>query len=100
MRHAVVGLSVITVLASGSAAAAQERTYTRALTCSAVKGIVVREHDAVLATNETSYELVHNSAMPCTSDETGAPAYVPTSDEANCFAGWRCKQRGSDGPSK
>lgn len=62
MTRVMAGLGIAVVLVSGTAARAQERIYTRALTCSAVKEIVAREHDVVLATSETSYEFVHNNA--------------------------------------
>ena len=94
------GLSIITMLASGAPAMAQQRPYTRALTCSAVKEIVAREQNVVLSTSSNAYEMVHRDVMACASDETGAPAFEPTSDDANCLAGWRCKQRNSDSQSK
>lgn len=94
------GLSIVTLLASGVAAEAQKRPYTQAMTCSAVKEMVAREKNIVLSTSANAYEMVHRDVMACASDETGAPAFEPTSDDANCLAGWRCKQRNSDSQSK
>ena len=59
-----------------------------------------REQNVVLSTSANAYEMVHRDVMACASDETGAPAFEPTSDDANCLAGWRCKQRNSDSQSK
>lgn len=89
---------IVVLLASGNAVLAQGRTDTRALTCAAVKAVVARDRDVVLATSDTAYEAVHQDNMACASDETGAPAFTPSRDDPSCFAGWRCKQRSNDTP--
>ena len=100
MARIRAGLRIMTLLVSGVAAEAQQRPYTQALTCSAVKEIVAREKNVVLSTSANAYEMVHRDVIACASDETGAPAFEPTSDNAKCLAGWRCKQRNSDSQSK
>jgi hypothetical protein len=82
-------------------AAAQERLYARTLTCQALKSAVARERHAVVASSETAYDIVHLDSGAClnANGETGEPVYVPTTDEPNCHAGWRCMQRSSDGSS-
>ena len=86
---------VLTVLATG--AAAQERVATRTLSCAALQARVARDRHVVLATSETAYEAVHLDSGSCRIDETAAPAFEPTADQPNCLAGWRCRQRNSDG---
>lgn len=98
MRHLTPAICTIALLVTGTAVHAQGRVYTRALTCAAIKDLVARDRDVVLASSEMAYEAVHRDSMACASDETGAPAYAPSSDEPACFAGWRCKQRSNDTP--
>lgn len=98
MRRLAPAFCIVFLLADGSAVLAQGRTDTRALTCAAVKAVVARDRDVVLATSATAYENVHQDTMACASDETGAPAFIPSIDEPSCFAGWRCKQRSNDAP--
>ena len=98
MRHAAAAICTVVLLATGTPGHAQERTYTRSLTCSALKDLVARDRNVVLASSETAYEIVHRDSMACASDETGTPAYAPAADEPSCFTGWRCKQRSNDTP--
>lgn len=98
MRHLARPICTVVLLLAGTAVHAQERTDTRALTCSAIKDFVARHGDVVLASSEMAYEAVHLNSMACASDETGAPAYAPSLDDPSCFTGWRCKQRSNDTP--
>ena len=97
MRRTASALGLAIALATGPAAVAQERPYTPALKGPAINTSGAREHKGGRASSEHAYELVHVNTMDCASDETGAPAFEPSSDEPNCLAGWRCKQRNSDG---
>lgn len=91
-------IAVAVILVSGlRPAVSQERPFTPALTCSAVKSIVLKEQNVALATSQTAYEMVHANSMDCASDEASVPAFEPTSDNPNCLAGWRCRQHNSDG---
>lgn len=97
MRTVTTALCLAAFLA-GSAVAA-ERQSTRGLSCSAIKALVTRDGEVVLASSETAYETVLADGGACQNGDSGSPAYVPSADEANCFAGWRCTQRSSDGSS-
>lgn len=88
-------LSLLAVIAATDASA-QGRTDTRAFTCSALKALVDRGGDVVLASSDHVYETVHRDSGACRLDETGLPAFEPTSDARSCFAGWRCGQRSND----
>ncbi|CAO4163011.1 hypothetical protein CLBKND_00662 [Methylorubrum aminovorans] len=83
---AVFGLAV-------TAASAQERPYTPALTCAAVQALVARQGRVVLATSPHAYEAVHYKSGDCRNEVTARPAFEPTLDDPNCFAGYRCVQR-------
>ena len=100
MSRLIPALSVVLALSAATSASAQGRVATQPLTCAALKALVARQGDVVLAGSELIYEKVHRDGGVCQQDETSAPAYEPTADEAFCFAGWRCKQRNSDSMSK
>ncbi|GJE29357.1 hypothetical protein [Methylobacterium organophilum] len=89
-------------LLAATGAVAQEtvrdgRPFTPALSCAAVKRIVAERGHAVLATSPNAYETVHLESGACREEVTAAPAFEPTLDDPNCFAGWRCRQRDNDG---
>lgn len=92
-----LALAVLLTMAAPAGAGAQGRLQTRSLTCPALKALVAKAGTAILASSEFVYETVHSNGGDCQQDETSAPAYEPTSDERDCFVGWRCKQRNSDG---
>jgi hypothetical protein len=89
--------AVLALAALSTGACAQERVYTRTLTCAALKARVARDQHLVLARSETAYETVHLDSGACRQDETGRPAFEPSADVPNCLAGWRCTQRNSEG---
>lgn len=93
-----VSAALLSIVASAAApmAEAQERTFTRTLTCAALKSVVARKGGVVLASSERAYETVYRDGGACKQDGTGEPAFEPTADEPLCFAGWRCRQRNSD----
>ncbi len=80
-------------------ALAQQRPFTPALTCGAVQALVAREHRVVLATSPNAYETVHLDSGDCRDEVTARPAFEPTLDNPNCFAGYRCVQRNNDANS-
>lgn len=75
---------------------AQTRPYTPELVCAEVKAIVAQSRHVVLATSPNAYELVHVDGGSCGEGLTSVPAFEPTRDEPNCFAGYRCKDRSND----
>ena len=96
MPRLMPALCTLAVVTTATSVCAQGRIYTPTLTCSAVKTIVARDQNVVLASSELIYEQVHRDSGVCQQDKTGAPAFVPTADERSCFAGWRCKERNTD----
>ena len=98
MRRIPSALCFAALLAG--AAAASERPDTRRLSCAAVQALVAQRQDVVLASSASAYEIVHADGGACLNGDSGRPAYLPASDAANCFAGWRCTQRSSDGSGR
>lgn len=98
MRAAPIpaALSALALLAAASGARAQDRPFTPALTCGAVQALVARQGRVVLATSATAYEAVHADGGACRNEVTARPAFEPTLDEPNCFAGYRCVQQNND----
>jgi hypothetical protein len=94
-----VAVALVCLPLATSAASAQTRPYTPQLTCAAVKAIVARERAVVLGTSPQAYEKVYLDSGACQGEVTSAPAFEPTIDDPNCFAGYRCKQRSNEGSS-
>ncbi|MGE7156893.1 hypothetical protein ACQKJ1_24525 [Methylorubrum rhodesianum] len=92
LPHALcLGTTILGLTAT--AASAQERPFTPSLTCAAVQAIVARQRRVVLATSPNAYEMVHFESGDCRNEVTARPAFEPTLDDPNCFAGYRCVQR-------
>jgi hypothetical protein len=89
--------SILCLAVGVTTASAQQRPYTPELSCAAVQGIVARQGAVVLATSPHAYERVFVDSGACQGEVTSAPAFEPTLDDPNCFAGYRCKQRNNDG---
>lgn len=100
MSRLLPALSVLVALSLTTDAGAQGRIDTRTLTCAALKAVVARDKDVVLASSDYVYETVHRDGGVCQQDENSTPAFEPTADAPSCFAGWRCKQRSNDTMSR
>lgn len=74
-------------------AQARDRVFAPALTCAAVRAVVVQAGDVLVATSANAYERVFRDSGACREDVTSAPAFAPTSDDPVCFTGYRCRQR-------
>ena len=91
---AAAGLAAMSGLAP-----AQERPYAPSMTCAALKATVDRLGDVVVATSANAYETVHRDSGACTDEVTAVPAFEPTADVPQCFAGYRCRDRNNGGDS-
>jgi hypothetical protein len=90
--------SVLTVLAlvlAATAATAQVGPPTSQRTCGANRQLVMREGAVVLDTGPTTYARFVRSGAQCLVDQFPEPAWVPSSNNPQCFIGYRCKD-GSD----
>jgi hypothetical protein len=96
--------SFVTVLALNASvadtAAAQSRPDTTRMSCAAARALVMREGAIVLGTGHSLYDRnapplfdrYVNSQAYCKRDEVTEPAFVPTTDNRQCFIGYTCRQ--------
>ncbi len=92
MRY-LLTLSVLALTAS--AAVAQVGPATSQRTCGANRQLVLKEGAVVLDTGPSTYARFVRSGAECTVDQFPEPAWVPSSNNPQCFIGYRCKD-GSD----
>ncbi len=93
MRRPRSGPLLAGLLAASFAAVptlAEARPDTRALSCEQVRSIVQSEGAITMNTGPNSYERFVADRGQCMYMEILEPAYVPTRDLAQCFAGYRC----------
>src|SRR5215211_8377148 len=84
---------VLTLLAT--AATAQGGPPTSQRTCGANRQLVLKEGAVVLDTGPSTYARFVRSGAECLVDQFPEPAWVPSSNNPQCFIGYRCKD-GSD----
>jgi hypothetical protein len=78
-----------------TAAAAQVGPPTSQRTCGANRQLVQRDGAVVLDTSPSTYARFVRSGAQCLVDQFPEPAWVPSSNNPQCFIGYRCKD-GSD----
>jgi hypothetical protein len=81
--------------AVATAAAAQVGPPTSQRTCGANRQLVLKDGAVVLDTGPTTYARFVKSGAECMVDQFPEPAWVPSSNNPQCFIGYRCKD-GSD----
>jgi hypothetical protein len=93
MLRSLLALSALAVAAS--AAMAQVGPPTSQQTCSANRQLVLKDGAVVLDTSSFTYARFVRSSAECLVDQFPEPAWVPSSNNPQCFIGYRCKD-GSD----
>ncbi|QRM31328.1 hypothetical protein [Microvirga sp. VF16] len=88
-------LIFLTLAAVAAPATAQVGPPTSQRTCSANRQLVMREGAVVLDTGPSTYARFVRSGAECTVDQFPEPAWVPSSNNPQCFIGYRCRD-GSD----
>ena len=88
-------LTTLTLTLVTRTAAAQVGPPTSQRTCSANRQLVMRDGAVVLDTGPMTYARFVRSGAECTVDQFPEPAWVPSSNNPQCFIGYRCKD-GSD----
>ena len=73
-------------------AVAQSQPDTNRMTCGAAQALVMKRGEIVLGTGPSLFDRYVSSRASCTSTELTEPTFVPTTDNRQCFAGYRCKQ--------
>ena len=93
MLRSLLAISALALTAT--AAAAQVGPPTSQRTCSANRQLVMRDGAVVLDTGPTTYARFVKNGSECLVDQFPEPAWVPSSNNPQCFIGYRCKD-GSD----
>jgi hypothetical protein len=88
-------LSALALTLVASAAMAQVGPPTSQRPCSANRQLVMREGAVVLDTGPSTYARFVKNGSECLVDQFPEPAWVPSSNNPQCFIGYRCKD-GSD----
>jgi hypothetical protein len=84
----------LTVFAT--AALAQVGPPTSQRTCSANRQLVLREGAIVLDTGPNTYARFVKNGSECVLDTFPEPAWVPSSNNPQCFIGYRCRNSADD----
>jgi hypothetical protein len=92
IRILLPGLALASV---ATVATAQVGPPTSQRTCGANRQLVMREGAVVLETGPSTYARFVRSGTQCLVDQFPEPAWVPSSNNPQCFIGYRCKD-GSD----
>ena len=82
--------------AATTAATAQVGPPTSQRTCSANRQLVMREGAVVLDTGPNTYARFVKNASECVLDTFPEPAWVPSSNNPQCFIGYRCRNSSDD----
>jgi hypothetical protein len=85
---AFVLAATLSILAT--AAYAQGRPDTRAMSCGQAAALVEARGAVVLTTGPDLYDRFVRDQGFCTRERAVEPAYEPTADKAQCFIGYRC----------
>jgi len=79
-----------------TAAAAQNRPSTTAMTCQQAAGLVYARGAIVLGTGGYTYDRFVRDRSFCQVTEALESAWVPTRDTPTCFVGYRCYEPSRD----
>jgi hypothetical protein len=73
------------------AALAQHRPAAQALTCGQAQALVAAEGAVVMSTGPYTYSRFVSSVAACLRGQTTEPAWTGTTDDPQCFVGYRCR---------
>ncbi|MGY2049920.1 hypothetical protein [Methylobacterium sp. JK268] len=76
---------------------ATPRIAAPALRCGEVETLVNRAGAAIVATSPFTYERLVRDVGFCSIEQTTAPFFGPASDGGQCFLGYRCRDRSTEG---
>ena len=89
-------LRSISLALASTAATAQVGPPTSQRPCAANRQLVINDGAVVLDTGPSTYARFVNSASKCLVDQFPEPAWVPSSNNPQCFIGYRCKDGNDD----
>ena len=81
---------------AATAATAQVGPPTSQRPCAANRQLVLKDGAVVLDTGPYAYSRFVKSGAECMVDEFPEPAWVPSSNNPQCFIGYRCKSSSDD----
>jgi hypothetical protein len=88
-------LIVVAALVS-TCAQAQTRPSTVTMTCAQAARLVTSQSAIVLGTGGSTFDRFVTDRRFCALTQTTEPAWVPASDNPQCFVGYRCKEPTSE----
>ena len=88
-------LAFVALASAATAATAQAGPPTSQRTCAANRQLVLKEGQVVLDTGPSTYARFVKNGSECSVDQFPEPAWAPSSNNPQCFIGYRCKN-GSD----
>jgi hypothetical protein len=89
-------LPALTFTLIATAAVAQVGPPTSQRTCSANRQLVLREGAVVLDTSPSTYARFVKSGAECLVGQFPEPSWVPSSNNPQCFIGYRCRDSSDD----
>ncbi|WP_428032785.1 hypothetical protein [Ancylobacter sp.] len=93
MRHALF-LSTALVFAASSASA---ETRSTTMSCAQVSALVQERGQVVFDTGGGELSRVVANPSSCDPSQDGAPSWIPSQDQSQCLAGYRCQERQGHG---
>jgi len=96
-KHTAFGMVAIAVGAMSVAAipAAQARPDSTRMSCSAARSLVAGQGGVVMGTGPSLFDRYVVSRAFCASTQVTEPAFVPATDNPQCFVGYTCRERRS-----
>ena len=89
-------LPALALASVATAATAQVGPPTSQRTCGANRQLVLRDGAVVLDTSPQTYARFVRSGAECLVGQFPEPAWVPSSNNPQCFIGYRCKDSSDD----
>lgn len=93
-------VSACALLALTGFCLAQEEADASHMSCQATAGLVTQRGAVVLSTGAHTFDRIVRDQGFCSRSETTAPMWVPTADNPQCFAGYRCKDKFNEGSGR
>jgi len=84
--------TAIAIASIAESTAAQARPNTSRMTCAAARSLVTQQGAIVLDTSSSRFDRYVSSHAYCHSDQITEPAFVPTTDNQQCFVGHTCRE--------
>jgi hypothetical protein len=87
---------MVLAMSPAECASAQSRPDTTRMTCAAAQALVTKHGAIVLGTGPSLFDRYVSSRAYCMSTELTEPTFAPTTDNRQCFVGYRCRESYGD----